>query len=131
MAFWTSLLGGAAKAPLEAVFNGLDALVTSDEEKAAAELLKAKMMQQPQLMQIEINKIEASHRSVFVSGWRPFIGWVCGVGLTFPFIINPVLQWITNKPGPQLPTEALMSLVTALLGLGALRTYEKLTGRSK
>jgi len=131
MGWFSSIMGGAAKAPIQAVFDGIDALVTSDDERAAADLLKAKMLQKPQLMQAEISKIEAGHRSVFVAGWRPAIGWVCALGLLFPFIINPVLQWVTGEPGPDMPTEAINTLVFALLGLGTMRTIEKHNGRSK
>ena len=93
--------------------------------------LSPRRVQQPHLLQAEINKLEAQHRSLFVAGWRPAIGWTCAVGLTFPFIINPLLQWYSGKPGPELPLEALTTLIVSLLGLGGLRTVEKLTGRTK
>lgn len=132
MGWFSKIFGGeATAAPIEAVFKGLDALVTSDDERAAAELLKQKALQEPGKLQVELNKIEAQHRSVFVAGWRPFIGWVCGVGLAFVFVINPLIQWVSNKPGPDMPLESLMELIIALLGLGALRTYEKKIGRTK
>tara|TARA_R110002167_G_scaffold23542_3_gene83674 strand:- start:564 stop:959 length:396 start_codon:yes stop_codon:yes gene_type:complete len=131
MGILDKLLGGAAAAPVDAVGNALDKLFTSDDEKAQAAAVMAKIRQQPHILQAEINKIEAGHRSTFVAGWRPFIGWVCGVGLLFPFVINPCFQWYTSKPGPEMPTEALISLIMALLGLGTLRTVEKLQGRAK
>lgn len=131
MSVLSKLFGGATAQPIEAVFKGIDALVTSDEEREAAELLKLKAMQEPAKMQIELNKIEAQHRSAFVAGWRPAIGWVCATGLAFTFVINPVLQWCTGAPGPELPLESLMPLVIAILGLGGYRTFEKTTGKSK
>jgi len=127
----SKLFGGATAQPIEAVFKGIDALVTSDEEREAVELLKLKAMQEPAKMQVELNKIEAQHRSVFVAGWRPAIGWVCVTGLAFPFLINPVLQWCTGEPGPELPLNVLMEIVIAMLGLAGLRTFEKTTGKSK
>ena len=131
MSILSKLFGGATAQPIEAVFKGIDALVTSDEEREAAELLKLKAMQEPAKMQIELNKIEAQHRSAFVAGWRPAIGWVCATGLAFTFVINPVVQWCTGNPGPELPLESLMPLVIAILGLGGYRTFEKTTGKSK
>ena len=125
------LFGKAAAQPIEAIGNVLDKLFTSKDEKLSKKIVLERLAQQPQLAQVEINKIEAQHRSIFVAGARPFILWVCGVGLLFPFIINPILQWWTGSPGPELPTKALMSLVYAILGLGSLRTVEKLNGRTK
>lgn len=131
MGFLSKIIGASAKEPIEAIGDVLDKLFTSDEERAQAKVVMEKLRQHPGELQVELNKIEAAHRSVFVAGWRPFIGWVCGVGLAFPFIINPVIQWYTGEPGPVLPTESLTSLVLALLGLGAYRTYEKGIGKAK
>lgn len=131
MSLLRSLLGGAAAQPIEAIGNVVDQLFTSDEEKAQAQMVLEKIRQSPHILQAEINKIEAQHRSVFVAGWRPFIGWICGVGLFFTFIINPLLQWWSGQEGPALPLDAMTMLVTALLGLGGLRTFEKLNGRAK
>lgn len=132
MSFWGFLSGGeAVAAPVNAVGNVLDQLFTSDEERLDKKIVMERLMQQPGLAQVELNKVEAQHRSMFVAGWRPFIGWVCGVGLTFMFLINPMLQWWTSKDGPELPEDVILELVIALLGLGALRTVEKLKGRSK
>lgn len=131
MSFLSKIFGGASAQPIEAVFKGIDNLVTSDDERAAADLLKLKAMQEPAKLQVELNKIEAQHRSAFVAGWRPAIGWVCAFGLAFPFILNPILQWYTGDPGPLLPMDSLMELVIAMLGFGSLRTYEKLKGKSK
>lgn len=131
MSWLGKIFGKAAKEPIQAVFDGLDSLVTSDEEREQVKLLKIKALQEPGKLQVELNKIEAQHRSVFVAGWRPFIGWVCGIGLSFPFVINPILQWATSKPGPELPLDVLVELVLAMLGLGALRTVEKLNRKTK
>ena len=67
---------GALAQPIEAIGNVLDKLFTSDDEKLSRQEALARLAQQPAMAQIEINKIEAAHRSVFVAGWRPFIGWV-------------------------------------------------------
>lgn len=131
MRWLSKLFGGTAAQPIEAVFKGIDNLVTSDDERAAAELLKLKAMQEPAKLQVELNKIEAQHRSVFVAGWRPAIGWICAIGLAFPFFVNPMLQWVTGDKGPELPLDVLMELVLAMLGLSGLRTFEKVKGKAK
>lgn len=84
--------------------------------------------------QISINQEEAKHSNVFVAGWRPFIGWVCGSALAFNFIIFPLVMWITLISGyvipnpPVLDMESLFTILGGLLGLGGLRTFEKFKG---
>ncbi|MDD9911638.1 MAG: 3TM-type holin [Alphaproteobacteria bacterium] len=129
--FAKKLVGEPLKEPIEAIGNVFDKVFTSDEERLQAQAMLEKLRQQPAILQAEINKIEAGHRTIFVAGWRPFIGWVCGTGLAFTFVINPLIQWHTGEPGPVLPLEAIMTLVISILGLGGLRTYEKSTGRAK
>ncbi len=123
-----SLVGAPA---VEAVGAVIDQLFTSDEERLDKKALLAQLAMNPGLAQVELNKVEAGHRSTFVAGWRPAIGWVCGAGLAIAFVANPMIQWITGEPGPQLPLENMTSLVTAMLGLGGLRTFEKIIGKSK
>jgi len=117
--------------PIEAVGKIVGELYTSDDEKLTHEEVRTRLAMQPQLCQVELNKVEAAHRSLFVAGWRPAIGWVCAAGLAFTYVVNPLIQWKTHAPGPTLPTEAITTLVYSLLGLGALRTTEKLRGRAK
>lgn len=107
-------------------------------EKAKAELLRAAQDQdfQKAMGQVEVNKAEATHSSLFVAGWRPFIGWTCGVALVYNFVVYPLLQWLVVVAGaeivpPPLFSENLMELVLGMLGLGALRTYEKMQGVSR
>ena len=104
-------------------------------EKAQAELLKAAQDQDFQLAlgQIEVNKAEAAHASIFVAGWRPGLGWICVAGLSYNFIIYPLLTWLVVVVGaeftpPPLMSDNLMELVLGMLGLGALRTAEKWKG---
>lgn len=83
--------------------------------------------------QIEINKVEAAHPSIFVAGWRPFIGWVSGAALTWTFIVSPIFEWASRLfgwtgPMPELDTGQLIALVMAMLGVGAQRTVEKVRG---
>jgi hypothetical protein len=131
---WLSSLtgGGGVVEPVVAIGNVIDKLFTSDEERAAGELLKQKLAQAPMLAQSEINKVQAGHRSTFVAGARPFLMWVCGAGLLFAFVLNPIIEWIAPERGsPDLPLEAMMELTIAMLGLAGLRTVEKLKGVSK
>ena len=80
--------------------------------------------------QISVNKVEAAHKSLFVAGWRPFIGWVCGSALAYAYIGQPIFEWIIVLNGlevsaPEIDTDTLYQLVIAMLGMATLRTYEK------
>lgn len=111
--------------------KALDGLFTSKEEKLTHEEVMARIAQAPASLQAAITKTEAAHRSILVAGWRPFIGWVCGMGLANTFLINPWIQWYTSESGPVLPQDIMLELILALLGLGALRTVEKMNGRAR
>lgn len=119
---------------VESVGNVLDDLFTSDEERAEAKRRLAELEDRPYADQREQNKIEAAHRTVFVAGWRPFIGWTCGVGLAYHFVVFPIFagffEWF-GWPLRDLEVGELMTLVLSLLGLGGLRTYEKKNGVSR
>ena len=133
MGILSGLFGGgsAVAQPIEAIGNIIDSVFTSDEERAQGELLKQKLAMKPALMQAEINKVQAGHRSTFVAGARPFLMWVCGMGFLFAFVINPILQWIAPELGsPELPLDAMLELTLAMLGLAGLRTVEKLNGKA-
>lgn len=136
MGIISSIFGSAAASPISAIGNVLDGLFTSDEERLEKKVILARLAQQPHLAQVELNKVEAQHRSLFVAGWRPFIGWVCGVGLGFHFVAFPLLEWGSALAGhaidaPSIEVGALMALVTSLLGLGGMRSLEKFGGRAK
>lgn len=136
MGLFGKVIGGPAVDAVTAIGGVFDRLFTSDAERAQAEAVLTRLAQEPALLQAEINKIEAAHRSVFVAGWRPFIGWVCGLGFAWAFLIHPVIQWYVilralDVTPPVIATDNMMELVIALLGLGALRTYEKAAGRTK
>lgn len=84
-------------------------------------------------LQTKINEIEAGHRTVFVAGWRPFIGCVCGVALAYNFVIRDLFIWITKTTDapPALQMEHLMTVLLGMLGLGGLRTFEKIKDKVK
>ena len=134
MGWLSKVFGGNAGAAVQgvtAVGTIVDNLFTSKDEKLTHEEIRIRLAQQPDMAQIELNKIEAGHRNVFVAGWRPFMGWVGGFGLANMFLINPWIQWLTGTAGPNLPEGVIMELVFALLGLGTLRTIEKIQGKAK
>jgi hypothetical protein len=88
------------------------------------------------LAQAETNKIEAAHRSVWVAGWRPALGWVSALSFAWIFLLAPITQWVLLLTGntvvlPVLQSDVLLELTFALLGLAGLRTYEKQKGLSK
>ena len=83
--------------------------------------------------QSDINKQEAANGSVFVAGWRPFCGWVCGAALGLIYVVGPLFVWLTAllghpTPFPSLDTQTLMTLLFAMLGMGTLRTVDKIGG---
>ena len=138
--------------PVSAAFDlGKTAIerIWPDPIRRAEELRKLKELEQKgdlaelnahvQLMigQLEVNKVEAGHKSLFVAGWRPWIGWVGGMALAYQFVLYPLLMWLwvilkaksIIPPGidvpPVLDTGALFSIVTAMLGVGAMRSHDK------
>ena len=83
--------------------------------------------------QLEVNKVEAAHKSLFVSGWRPAVGWVCVLGMFGNFITIPFTNFVLALTGseievPLIPLETMMPVLLGMLGLGGLRTYEKRAG---
>lgn len=87
------------------------------------------------LGQLEVNKVEAA-TDMFRGGWRPAVGWICVVGLAYQFVLQPVLPWLVALFGAQVPplpaidNETLMVLLTGMLGLGGLRTLERVKGKA-
>lgn len=117
------------------VFKDIRAAITGKEvldPNKQAELEIGLMQAEATLSQAQtdINKIEAAHKSIFIAGWRPYIGWVCGTALAWSFFICPLLTWVLLLCGititpPPIPVALLINIVLAMLGLGGLRTFEK------
>lgn len=104
------------------------------EAEMQSELLKYAAEQSAQ--QSEVNKVEAANSNVFVAGWRPAIGWTCAMAFMFMYVVAPLATWVAAffnhiVPIPQFDTNALMSLTTGMLGLGAMRSFDKKQGTSK
>lgn len=121
--------------------SALDKVIPDNVSKEAAkkELEKALVdnANSINLETIKTNQIEAAHRSVWVSGWRPAIGWSCSLGVGWLFIGHPIAVWIAMLTGhsdmvmPTIPTDILLELTFAMLGMAGLRTFEKLKGIAK
>ena len=99
------------------------------------EAIKGKELDPEKLIELQtkINAVEAQHRTLFVAGWRPFIGWICGVALAYNFVVRDLFIWITKttEAPPALQMDHLMTVLLGMLGLGGLRTYEKIKGKDK
>ncbi len=97
------------------------------------EAIKGKEMDPQRLieLQAEINKVEAQSRHWFVSAWRPFIGWICGFAFGFHYIAMPLLIAYTDIKPVEFDTNSLFTVLMGMLGLGGLRTFEKLKDKTK
>lgn len=119
----------------------LDKFIEDKDQKAALAHEIATMAerhaQERAMAQADVNKQEAQHRNIWVAGWRPFIGWVCGVALAWHFVLAPVVLFVAAWADVQLPTlpafdmDSLMTVLLGMLGLGGLRTFEKHRGLSR
>lgn len=120
-------------------------IIPDPQAKAAAQLEVLKLQQagefkeidaelQITLGQLEINKAEAQSNSMWVSGARPSVIWVCSAGLAWAYLIHPLIQWLAFLTaydvgqGPEVDTASMMPLLTSLLGLGAMRSFDKAKG---
>ena len=129
---------GLISAILPSVMEVAGRFLPEDKEKrAAAEReIQAKLtdsLAQVDLAQLGINKVEAAHRSMFVAGWRPFIGWTCGVALMYTYVLQPILVFGLAQAGylvelPKMDLGELMPVLMGMLGLGGLRSWEKVKG---
>lgn len=129
---WTALI-----APVASI---LDKFIEDKDQKnkLAHEIatLAEKQSHELNLGQIDINKTEAQHRSIWVAGWRPCLGWVASLSFAWIFLLQPIAQWIlilcgNNAVLPSLQTDVLMELTFALLGMAGLRSWEKSKGLTK
>ena len=118
----------------------LDRFFPNKEEKARAEReIEAKLtahLASIDLAQLEVNKQEASHRSILVAGWRPFVGWTCGLALFYTYLVQPMATFVLAQTGhliqlPPVDLSAMMPVLLGMLGLGGLRSFEKYKGVSK
>jgi hypothetical protein len=118
----------------------IDDLFTSDEERAEAKVKLLEMEQNGELAQIAVNMQEAKSEHLFVSGWRPAVGWVCVAAFAYTFVLMPFTSFIALVSGmdpallealPDLDIGSMMPVLLGMLGLGAMRSYEKKSGTNK
>ncbi|MDI9349104.1 MAG: holin family protein [Candidatus Symbiobacter sp.] len=103
------------------------------ELQAKGELESISAHLQLNIEQIKLNAAEEANNNSFRAGWRPFMGWVCAVGFLYEFLLCPIINggliyFVKAAPMPSIDTSALMTLLTGMLGIGGLRTIEKLQG---
>lgn len=131
---------------IPAITQLLDKLIPDPQAKASAQLELIRLQQSGELAQLDAwkavnlaqignNTIEAQ-QGTYRGGWRPGIGWVCVFGLGYQFIARPMLPWVLQiagvnaPPMPSLEIQELMALVLGMLGLGGLRTFERVNGKA-
>ena len=115
-------------------------LITTDKERLQLELEGRRIDQAIDLAQMEVNKTEAQNQNLFVSGWRPAVGWVGAAAMAYQFLLYPLLVWAwvwlqaeqivpkEVKPPPMLDTEALWVILSGMLGIAGMRSFEKTRG---
>lgn len=118
----------------------LDRVIPDPAQKAQAQLELLKLQQSGELAsmtaQTDINKVEAASASLFVSGWRPYIGWICGTAFSLHFLVFPIINFILvalSYPEVKITFDmtTLLTVLGGMLGIGGLRTIEKLNGVTK
>lgn len=115
-------------------------LITTDKERIELELESRRIDQATDLAQMEVNKTEAQNQNLFVAGWRPAVGWVGAAAMAYQFLAYPLLVWSWTwmqaeqivpqevKPPPMLDTEALWVILSGMLGIAGMRSFEKTRG---
>ena len=121
---------------IDPISNILDKFVADKDLKQKLEHELKTELHRANMAQIEVNKVEAQHRTVFVAGWRPFTGWVCATALAYHFILEPIIVFSLALYNiqltlPQFDMGSLLTVLMGMLGLGGLRTYEKKQGLTK
>jgi len=126
---------------IEAVGKIAGDLITTDKEKMEMEIEQRKLdLEEKKLdmavgmAQIDVNKEEAKSSNLFVAGWRPFIGWGCGIAFIYSTLIEPVCRFVAmtifmySGAFPTIDSDLTMQVMLGMLGLGAMRSYEKKSG---
>ena len=114
----------------------LDKFIVDKDLKVKLEHEIKTEIQRANLAQIDVNKVEAQHRSIFVAGWRPFIAWNCGIAISYHFLLQPIIVFVLSANGvnydlPEFDMGSLMTIVMGILGLGGMRSFEKYKGITK
>lgn len=110
----------------EQTVDAVGRLLRKDDPKMAEQVTKS-LMNAPGLTR-ELSCCLTPPRTLYTAGWRPAAAWICVAGLAFYLLINPMLMWITGKPGPVYDTAFIVTIITTLSSLGILRSVDKATG---
>jgi hypothetical protein len=115
---------------IEPVSKILDKFVADKDLKAKLQHELNTELHKANMAQLEVNKVEAAHKNMFVAGWRPFVGWCCASALAYHFILQPILVFVLSLSGyqvalPEFDMSSLMTVLLGMLGLGGMRTIEK------
>ena len=125
---------------IESVGKVAGDLITTEKEKRELDLKEKELDQRVDLAQIDVNKTEAQHSSVFVAGWRPAIGWIGAAAMVYQFLVYPLLLWgwtylqgtgwipAELKPPPTIDADQLWVMLSGMLGIAGLRSVEKVKG---
>jgi len=132
MSWLSRLLGGGTKGIGELAKDIREAIKGKELDPNKKLEIAGKLAE----VQTKINEAEATHRTVFVAGWRPFIGWVCGLGLLYAVFIEPLLRFVFTVNGweiefPHIDTTITMQVLFGMLGLVGARSYEKKNNLTK
>jgi len=124
---------GIAQAVVGVIDNVLDKFVEDKDLRAKLNHELKTQVQEANLAQIAVNMEQAKHSSIFVAGARPAIMWICAFGLGWQFVFQPILIWVLAVTAydiviPVIPTDGLLTLTLSLLGLGGMRSFEKMKG---
>lgn len=128
MGLLTRILGGSDI--VKDIGDAIDKNITNDEERMDAH-------RKWDELQVSVNIQEAKHRSVFIAGWRPFLGWSFSIGISLHVVVMPMVQWIVmisggkEMPLPDFPTELMLEVIFGMLGIAGLRSWEKYKGLTK
>ena len=119
-----------AESVIGVVGKVLDKFVEDKDLKAKLEHEMKMQLHNANLAQVEVNKAEATHKSLFVAGWRPACGWICSIALLYHFVLQPIIVFILSAAGysydlPSFDMSSLMTVLMGMLGLGGLRSFEK------
>lgn len=115
-----------------AVTGIINRIIPDPDKRIELQLALEELKARPEFAQIEVNQIEAANPNLFVSGWRPAVGWIGVIGLGMAYVVQPFLSVILPEANvPQFPLEHMMDLVYAMLGLGAMRSFDKFKKTSR
>ena len=132
MGIWDNIFGSGIGAAADGVGSLAIGIREAIKGKEVDPMKQLELIAKAAETQGKVNAVEAQHRSIFVAGWRPFIGWVCGSALAYQFILRDFISYAMNLLGstaklpPSLDISQLISILLAMLGMAGYRTFEKI-----